>query len=312
MTLKENCMEYYSKVCRFIESGDYEEAAINIRHILELLLKELISVFAPEHVYDNTFTQIEVLDNLDVLKQGDINKFHNLRKIGNKGGHVNEADIITKQELVNAIPVLKSLIDSCIETISAGTAAAETHKSSTLRQGEEKLNYLKRFFSGRTMYTKIIDGGECFGGAKVSFNDDVFEIESTFQHVVMHVTGINEYNILMYDEAYWNQKKLLPNVFLIRIDSLNLDKDEWGHDIGYFQFEFQFENNHEKFTDKFIWFPFLFADNFKHFSFRLNDEWKGQSIRLAGIFNRIRGYLKNIISLGMLLAIGYFLFKFIF
>ena len=264
MDVKETCMGFYNKACRFTESGDFEEAAVNIRHALEEILKEFIRRHAPEHIYDDSFKQIEALKQTGLFTESKINIFHNLRILGNRGGHVDSSNNITKQELEDALPVLKSTIEFCCTPPTQNMHSANQKRTHQVaRPGEDTIQYLKKFFSGRILYTEPIIEGQHIPGVKASFNNDIFELEMPGYHIKMHVIGINEYNIFIYDEAYINGHKLGPNELLIKITSLTIAKDDWGKTYGSFWYEM-----------KCAYIPAVY----KRADFKLFDEWRGQQL----------------------------------
>jgi len=106
----EEIKHYYQKVVDLTNANYLDEAAINIRHILEEILKTLIIKYAPENTYDDMYSQINVLNARGIFDKHLTNTMHSLRTLANKGAHKGK-DILTARELSEALVPLKSVIE---------------------------------------------------------------------------------------------------------------------------------------------------------------------------------------------------------
>ena len=100
----------YEKVVSFMESEDYTESAVNIRHILEITLKYFVKKYSPENIYDDTYSQIIALSHKNILNEHMSKIFHKLRMVSNKGAHVN-GEKINKNDISESLAPLKEVIE---------------------------------------------------------------------------------------------------------------------------------------------------------------------------------------------------------
>lgn len=114
--------KYYDKVVRFTDSEDYEEAAANIRHIIETVVAELMVIYLPNSTSTDMLSSIDELSALGYINTTLSSALHDLRRLGNKGSHAKYGRTdITKQELLDSFPKVQYVIDAYMRS---GTSAA--------------------------------------------------------------------------------------------------------------------------------------------------------------------------------------------
>lgn len=85
----EKLNDYHSRIIEFLESGNYEDAAMNVRRFLELLINEKFSRFYPNiNSRDiNLNDKMKYLCQNGVISQKYRNMVFQIKEIGNLGGH---------------------------------------------------------------------------------------------------------------------------------------------------------------------------------------------------------------------------------
>ena len=107
-TKREDIHPLIEKINRLYNEDYYDEAANNVRKLMEMILDYLVKKYAPEYFADDNLGKIKGLSEKNVLNSHYTNIFHHLRKIGNKGSHYG-GDAVTKDELENILPLLDEI-----------------------------------------------------------------------------------------------------------------------------------------------------------------------------------------------------------
>lgn len=107
-TTREDIHPLIDKVNKLYKEEYYDEAANNVRKLMEMVLDYLVKKYAPEYFADDNLGKIKGLSEKNVLNSHYTNIFHHLRKIGNKGSHYG-GDAVTKDELKNVLPLLDEI-----------------------------------------------------------------------------------------------------------------------------------------------------------------------------------------------------------
>ena len=104
--------KHFDKAMRFTESNDLDEAALNLRLVLEKILAYFVNRFIPEYIELTNFEQINELHNKGILNDELNEAFHTVRKVSNKGAHSKvDEEPLTQNEVVNAIDLTRNIID---------------------------------------------------------------------------------------------------------------------------------------------------------------------------------------------------------
>ena len=104
--------KHFDKAMRFTESNDLDEAALNLRLVLEKILAYFVNRFIPEYIESTNFEQINELHNKGILNDELNETFHIVRKVSNKGAHSKvDEEPLTQNEVVNAIDLTRNIID---------------------------------------------------------------------------------------------------------------------------------------------------------------------------------------------------------
>lgn len=115
--LKQEIDKYRSAIAEYLEQSHLEDAAMNVRHILELILSEYVKRFAPEYVYAKSIDKITKLNELKIIDEISENSLHQMRKLGNRAAHRDENLPICKEEIEIILPVIDLEINSLINRI---------------------------------------------------------------------------------------------------------------------------------------------------------------------------------------------------
>ncbi len=107
-TKREDIHPLIDKINKLYNEEYYDEAANNVRKLMEMVLDYLVKKYAPEYFADDNLGKIKGLSEKNVLNSHYTNIFHHLRKIGNKGSHYG-GDAVTKDELKNILPLLNEI-----------------------------------------------------------------------------------------------------------------------------------------------------------------------------------------------------------
>ncbi len=112
--------EKYQKIQFLRSTGNYDEAANNIRKILEMICEyygELyhISLFKTEKY--NLYEKIKFLQKNNRIDKESREAFVTLKHLGNTGSHFNRNEAVNQNQLDKALPILRNEIDKFIEKI---------------------------------------------------------------------------------------------------------------------------------------------------------------------------------------------------
>lgn len=66
---KQEIYKYRSVIVEYLEQSHLEDAAMNIRHILEVILEEYVKRFAPEYVYAKAIDKLIKLSELKIIDE---------------------------------------------------------------------------------------------------------------------------------------------------------------------------------------------------------------------------------------------------
>lgn len=114
--LREKVDGYYIMVQEHQQAGRNGDSAVNIRHILEIIVNEYVEKYVPSMVFAKIIEKIDALQKNDIIDETSANTLHQLRKLANKGAH-GEGDSISSEDLKRVIPPLKMEIDKFYEKI---------------------------------------------------------------------------------------------------------------------------------------------------------------------------------------------------
>lgn len=84
---KKKIEEYFMRVEEYMKTNRLEDAATNVRHILELIVNTYVNTFSKENVFLKTFDKIEKLKEQKIINEASVDTLHGVRKIANKGAH---------------------------------------------------------------------------------------------------------------------------------------------------------------------------------------------------------------------------------
>ena len=87
---------YFSLVKKHRADENFADAAVNVRHILEVLLKGYTEQYLPEAAFLKAFDQIEALKAANILSKTSGDTLHGIRMTANKGAHEDEKQISGK------------------------------------------------------------------------------------------------------------------------------------------------------------------------------------------------------------------------
>ena len=99
------------KFSNFLENDYLVEAALNMRHILEIVINYYTEKYTPQNIYDDTYNQINKLSDLGVFDEHITNVLHQLRILANKGAHRQEGQELSKAELQKALAPIEDVIE---------------------------------------------------------------------------------------------------------------------------------------------------------------------------------------------------------
>lgn len=136
-SVKQGIDKYRSAIAEYFEQSQLEDAAMNIRYILELILAEYVKRFAPEYVYAKAIDKITKLTELKIIDEISENSLHQMRKLGNRAAHKDENLPISKEEIEIILPVIDLEINSLINRIRE-IENAENAESDTQRPFSEE------------------------------------------------------------------------------------------------------------------------------------------------------------------------------
>lgn len=149
-SVKQKIDEYKSAISKYLEQNHIEDAAMNVRHILELILSEYVKRFAPEYVYAKSIDKISKLRELKIIDEISENSLHQMRKLGNRAAHKDENAPISKEEIEIILPVIDLIANSLINRITNMKNAPNTENDMQRAFSEEWV--LSLYNSSNTIY----------------------------------------------------------------------------------------------------------------------------------------------------------------
>lgn len=100
---------YKEKYSALLKDGYLDEAAINLRKILEIIIDDYIKLYSPENSIDSIFDKINVLQKKAIFNDHESRILHKLRMLANRGAHNGEK--LTNIELQEAIPWIDEIVE---------------------------------------------------------------------------------------------------------------------------------------------------------------------------------------------------------
>lgn len=132
MELQRKIENYEELIDEHIKAGRIADAAMNIRHVLELVLNSYVERYAPEYIYGKAIDKIDSLHEKRIIDRITVNTFHHLRKLSNKAAH---GDEVSTDELQKAIPAMEFEIKKFFEKIAANQ---DVEKEEKIESGEQE------------------------------------------------------------------------------------------------------------------------------------------------------------------------------
>jgi len=136
-SVKQEIDKYRSAISEYLEQNHLEDAAMNVRHILELILSEYVKRFAPEYVFAKSIDKITKLNELKIIDEISENSLHQMRKLGNRAAHRDANLPICKEEIEIILPVIDLETNSLIKRITEMESAENTENNTQRPFSEE-------------------------------------------------------------------------------------------------------------------------------------------------------------------------------
>lgn len=100
----------YLNAKKFMAEGYYDESIINVRHILEIVINEVLYDNMQCEDVKDTFEKIKTLSAYNVIDNNMAAVFHQLRKKCNMGAHSNDGKKLSNGDMVDVIPMVDKII----------------------------------------------------------------------------------------------------------------------------------------------------------------------------------------------------------
>lgn len=113
--IKSQTSKWYGTIDKRIAEGEYGDASVTIRHVLELVLKTYVAFYLPEAKFLDMFKKIVALEEAGIIDSASVHTLHGIRKLTNKGAHIDRGEVVTRDDVASVIPALKKEVGKLLK-----------------------------------------------------------------------------------------------------------------------------------------------------------------------------------------------------
>ena len=129
--LKKKIDKYFRRVNDCLHDDYLEDAATNLRRVLELVLNSYVTKYSPEDKGLDMNEKIDALLDKRIIDRSSADALHHIRIMANKGAHVDAAETLTKHKIQTAIAPMKKETQLLYTKLEDSLPRKENHTHSS-------------------------------------------------------------------------------------------------------------------------------------------------------------------------------------